>query len=96
MVDDNEIGLMLTVREVAQLLSLHTNTVRRWSDLGIIRAYRINDRGDRRFQREEIIGFLAKLHANAGDERKAKLTQAADVETSWERFVSQIVSIGED
>ena len=96
MVSDKETGPMLTVREVARLLSIHSGTVRRWSDVGIIRSYRINHRGDRRFRREEITRFLAKLHASAGDGRKASLTQAADVETSWERFISQIASIGED
>ena len=84
MVHDNEIGPMLTVREVARLLHIHSNTVRRWSDRGIIRAYRINHRGDRRFRREDVADFLAELNANGGDERKASLTQAADVETSWQ------------
>jgi len=96
MVNDNGIGPMLTVGEVTRLLHIHSNTVRRWSDRGIIRAYRINHRGDRRFRREDVADFLAKLNANGGDERKASLTQAADVETSWERFISQIESIGGD
>lgn len=45
---------MLTVREVSQILHVHSNTLRRWSDLGIIRAYRIGPRGDRRFRQEDI------------------------------------------
>ena len=45
---------MLTVREVSQILHVHTNTLRRWSDLGIIKAYRIGPRGDRRFKQEDI------------------------------------------
>ena len=55
---------MLTVREVARILNVHSNTVRRWSDLGIIRAYRIGPRGDRRFRREDIAGFLVELKTN--------------------------------
>lgn len=51
---------MLTTREVAQLLNLHVNTVRRWSDQGILRAYRIGPRGDRRFKRQDIDDFLLK------------------------------------
>jgi excisionase family DNA binding protein len=58
MVTDNQLGSLLTVGEVAQLLHIHNNTVRRWSDQGIIKAYRISRRGDRRFKREDIARFL--------------------------------------
>lgn len=58
MVIDSQSGQLLTVREVAQLLHIHNNTVRRWSDEGIIRTYRISRRGDRRFKREDIDSFL--------------------------------------
>jgi len=50
--------VMLRAGEAAQLLGVHTNTVRRWSDQGILRAYLISTRGDRRFRRTEIEGFL--------------------------------------
>ena len=56
---------MLTVREVARLLHIHPNTLRRWSNEGKIRAYRITSRGDRRFKREEIAQFLAELNSHA-------------------------------
>ena len=75
MVNDNEMSPMLTVREVARLLHIHNNTVRRWSDRGILRAYHITQRGDRRFKREDIVHFLVEFNANNGDERKASLTQ---------------------
>ena len=51
-------GNMLTVREVSQLLHVHSNTLRRWSDQGIIKAYRIGPRGDRRFRAEDIAVLL--------------------------------------
>jgi excisionase family DNA binding protein len=54
MANDEHINDMLTVREVAQLLHVHPNTLRRWSNNGRIRAYRITPRGDRRYKREEI------------------------------------------
>lgn len=50
--------IMLRPSEAAQLLGVHTNTVRRWSDKGILRAYLISTRGDRRFRRTEIESFL--------------------------------------
>ena len=61
---------MLTASDVARLLSLHVNTVRRWTDKGIINAYRIGSRGDRRYRREDINSFIAQ-HSSKG--RKALL-----------------------
>ncbi len=36
------ISTMLTTGEVARLLNVHTSTVRRWSNRGIIKAYRLS------------------------------------------------------
>ena len=49
---------MLTVRQVAPILNIHVNTVRHWSNQGILKAYRIGPRGDRRFRREDISRLL--------------------------------------
>ena len=40
--------VMLPVKEVAALLGIHPNTVRIWTDSGVLRAYRIGPRRDRR------------------------------------------------
>ena len=50
---------MLTIGEVAQLLHVHINTVRRWDNQGIIKAYRIGPRGVRRFRQQDITTFLS-------------------------------------
>lgn len=55
-----EIDPMLTTSDVAHLLNVHINTVRRWSNQGILKAYRIGSRGDRRFQPEDITSFLSQ------------------------------------
>jgi len=55
---NRQISTMLTVREVSRLLHVHRNTLRRWSDQGIIKAYRIGPRGDRRFRPEDIAVLL--------------------------------------
>lgn len=46
---------MLTAKEVAKLLNVHINTVRRWSKQGVLKSYRIGPRGDRRFKREDVV-----------------------------------------
>jgi excisionase family DNA binding protein len=51
---------MLTVREVARILNVHINTVRRWNGKGVLKAYRVGPRGDRRFSREDISLFLTE------------------------------------
>ncbi len=67
--NNHQFGGMLTVREVSQLLHVHSNTLRRWSDQGIIKAYRIGPRGDRRFKAEDIASLL--LEDNTGVEVSA-------------------------
>lgn len=60
MTKSKEIASLLTTSDVARLLNIHINTVRRWSNEGKFRAYRIGSRGDRRFQQEDITVFLAQ------------------------------------
>ncbi len=69
MVNEGHMDDMLTVGEVARLLHVHPNTLRRWSNNGRIKAYRINLRGDRRYRLRDIEDFLAQLNShrdNAG------------------------------
>jgi len=66
----NEVEPMLTIKEVSQILYVHPNTLRRWSDQGIIKAVRINSRGDRRFRPNDIWDFLYELEGNGGNPRK--------------------------
>jgi excisionase family DNA binding protein len=53
---------MLTVKDVCDLLHIHVNTARRWSDQGIIKSHRITRRGDRRFRREDILKYLESVN----------------------------------
>ncbi len=60
---DLQSKVMLTTSDVARLIGVHTNTVRRWNGKGIIKSYRINLRGDRRFRRENIDSCIKKAEA---------------------------------
>ncbi|MBE0481159.1 MAG: helix-turn-helix domain-containing protein [Dehalococcoidia bacterium] len=51
---------LLTVREASRLLNVHSNTLRRWGDSGMIKVYRIGVRGDRRFKQEDIKALLTE------------------------------------
>ncbi|HEY86963.1 MAG TPA: helix-turn-helix domain-containing protein [Dehalococcoidia bacterium] len=55
---------MLNVEEVARILNVHINTVRRWSNNGIIKTYRIGPRGDRRYQYDDVTRFLEEQRSN--------------------------------
>ncbi|MFH1662895.1 MAG: MEDS domain-containing protein [Chloroflexota bacterium] len=49
---------MLTTSEAAFKLSIHVNTLRRWSNLGVLPVYRLGSRGDRRFKQEDIDNLI--------------------------------------
>jgi excisionase family DNA binding protein len=52
------IGPMLTATEVAEMLHLHVNTVKRLGDRGELPFYRVCKRGDRRFRLDDVLAFL--------------------------------------
>ncbi len=54
----NELGRMLTASEVANMLHLHVNTVKRLGDRGELPFYRVCKRGDRRVRLEDVMRFL--------------------------------------
>ena len=49
---------LVTVREASQILHVHPNTLRKWSDQGLIPSCRIGQRRDRRFAVEDLLAFL--------------------------------------
>jgi excisionase family DNA binding protein len=62
MIIQNDSDKMLTVSEVAELLHVHPNTLRRWSDEGKIISYCITTRGDRRYRKSDIDSFLNQFN----------------------------------
>jgi len=56
----NELSPMLTAGEVAELLHLHVNTVKRLGDRGELPFYRVCKRGDRRFRVDDVQQFLTR------------------------------------
>ena len=51
---DKPLSTLLTTGEVARIFSVHAGTIRRWSEQGILKSYRVGARGERRFRREDV------------------------------------------
>jgi excisionase family DNA binding protein len=45
---------LLTCSEIASILKIHPNTVRRWSDSGALPTFRLGNRNDRRFRLSDV------------------------------------------
>ena len=62
--DNKGMKPMLTMREACRLLNVHDNTLRRWSEMGVIKSYRIGIGQQRRFKVEDIkalVGTQTKI-----------------------------------
>ena len=60
-----EFDIMLMPGDVARMLGVHVNTVRRWANRGILEAYSVGPRGDRRFRQRDIENFLVKRSSSS-------------------------------
>jgi len=49
---------LLTIRQAAEVLNVHVETLRRWDKNGKLKAIRVNDRGDRRYDPKNIEAIL--------------------------------------
>jgi diguanylate cyclase (GGDEF)-like protein/excisionase family DNA binding protein len=93
----------LTVTRAAEVLGVHANTVRAWSDAGRLRYYRINPRGDRRYRLSDLHRFLSASDASgpvaSPEDRPAtgrrRATAAADDSLSVADHQSMMALAGE-
>jgi excisionase family DNA binding protein len=74
----------LSVGRAADVLGVHPNTIRTWSEQGRLRYYRINARGDRRFRMGDLRRFLAE----AGRDSEARIERATRREAAIQRRAS--------
>jgi len=51
---------LYSVGDAARILGVHPNTIRVWTAQGLLKAYRVGRRGDRRIPRSEIEKFLGR------------------------------------
>ena len=60
--------VLVPVGEASQILHVHPNTLRKWSDLGLIPSYRIGQRRDRRFALSDLLAFLERTAYKRGQD----------------------------
>jgi len=53
-----ELPKLLTIRQAAEILNVHVETLRRWGKGGKLKAIIVNERGDRRYDPRDIETFL--------------------------------------
>jgi len=51
---EKSIRTMMTISDVARIFNVHTSTIRRWSEQGMIKSYSVGPRGALRFLREDV------------------------------------------
>lgn len=52
----------LTIKEAAQFLGVSTASLRRWSNSGRLRCFRVGGRRERRFLEEDLLAFMQAAH----------------------------------
>ena len=56
--DTKSLPDIMTMRQVAELLNVHPNTLRQWDAKGILPAIRFGARGDRRYKKQDVLKLL--------------------------------------
>jgi excisionase family DNA binding protein len=57
---------MLTMGEACGVLNVHSNTLRRWTETGLIKAYRFGLGGHRRYRQEDVVALLVEQESFGG------------------------------
>jgi excisionase family DNA binding protein len=49
---------ILTIQEVAEILNVSTQTIRRWDNQGILKSFRASKTHPRRYHKKDIVAYL--------------------------------------
>ena len=61
-----DVTKLLAVGEASQILNVHPNTLRKWSDGGKIPTHRVGQRRDRRFIMSDLLVFMERSKGYLG------------------------------
>lgn len=78
---------MIGVREAAQRLGVHENTVRNWSASGLLPSERLPGSGFRRFREEDVAQLGAVLQENHLEQHRGTMTSVPN------RDLSQLLAV---
>ena len=51
----------LTITEAAEFLQVSETSLRRWTNIGTLRCFRVGGRNERRFLKEDLLAFMQKI-----------------------------------
>ena len=54
----DELPKLLTIKQAAEIINVHVETLRRWDKSGKLKAIIVNERGDRRYDPKDIEALL--------------------------------------
>jgi excisionase family DNA binding protein len=54
----SDVKAIMTCDEVAEYLRVHVSSVRRWSRSGKLTAFKVGERGDWRYRKQDVLAFL--------------------------------------
>lgn len=64
---------IITIKEASVLLSVHPNTLRKWDNIGLLKAVRIGTRKDRRFFKDDVLRLIKKSTYVANEDEVSKV-----------------------
>ena len=67
---EKDINRMLTVNDVAYLLNVHSNTIRRWEKSGQLKSLRFGAKKLIRFKKEDLFIFLDQTYVQNLEDRQ--------------------------
>jgi len=58
----NDLPKLLTIKQTAEVLNVHAETLRRWDKRGKLKSIRVNERVGRRYDPKDIEAILKNKH----------------------------------
>jgi len=56
--NEDKLPEILTMKQVCELLNVHSNTLRNWDNKGVLKAIRFGSRKDRRYKKSDILKLI--------------------------------------